>query len=154
MTDAALVKKCPDCQVEPGVAHKSGCDVARCLVSGGQRLACEPQDHPSGSCGWDVWTGEWPEGEPPALPDAPPVVPPLMAFVASLSTEERSGAAKVTKLISGSLSASHTGALYLLSVGLTSQARGKLTVRERQLLDAYFARVQENLLALLVPLES
>lgn len=75
MSDAT----CGDCAVKPGEPHKGGCDVARCLMTGGQRLGCEgPKDefgfprytqitHDDGSkavvphdCGWDVWTGEWP----------------------------------------------------------------------------------------------
>lgn len=36
--------KCPDCQVEPGQPHLDGCDVARCLTNGGQRLMCAGPD--------------------------------------------------------------------------------------------------------------
>ena len=47
---------CPDCGVEPGAAHKGGCDVERCPECGMQRLGCgcitELEDLP--------WTGEWP----------------------------------------------------------------------------------------------
>jgi hypothetical protein len=47
---------CHDCAAKPGEPHSDGCDTARCLVSGIQRLQCdEPHD-----CGHDVWTGEWP----------------------------------------------------------------------------------------------
>ncbi|MFM2078880.1 MAG: hypothetical protein RJA49_2770 [Actinomycetota bacterium] len=52
---------CPDCAIEPGAAHEDGCDVARCLVTGGQRLACR-DDHDHGR---DVWTGGWPSATPP-----------------------------------------------------------------------------------------
>ena len=52
-TAAAL---CPDCGVEPGVIHDRGCDVARCLESGLQRLCCREKH----DCGEDVWTGRWP----------------------------------------------------------------------------------------------
>lgn len=52
---------CPDCGVEVGEAHivdpvDGGCDVARCLVTGLQRLMCDA-DH---DCGREVWTGWWP----------------------------------------------------------------------------------------------
>ncbi|MCU1680207.1 MAG: hypothetical protein JWQ81_946 [Amycolatopsis sp.] len=53
-------ERCPDCAVAVGEAHPGdeydGCDVARCLVTGLQRLSCEA-DH---DCGQDVWTGWWP----------------------------------------------------------------------------------------------
>lgn len=70
--------RCPDCQVSTGVPHEDGCDVARCLRFGEQRLMHEmsggrpvviglgdgqfafatPGDvH---DCGRDVWAGEWP----------------------------------------------------------------------------------------------
>lgn len=53
--------RCPDCDVAVGEAHiydkvDGGCDVARCLVTGYQRLMCE-LDH---DCSRDVWTGRWP----------------------------------------------------------------------------------------------
>lgn len=78
---------CGDCGVAPGTAHEVGCDVARCLWTGGQRIQCdggltaeccralveagkadlaeeleqylglEDSDH---DCGGDIWTGEWP----------------------------------------------------------------------------------------------
>lgn len=53
--------RCPDCDVAVGEAHiddevDGGCDVARCLVTGLQRLMCD-LDH---DCGADVWTGWWP----------------------------------------------------------------------------------------------
>jgi hypothetical protein len=47
---------CPDCGVTIGAAHEDACDVARCLWTGRQRLAC-PGGH---ACGQDIWTGEWP----------------------------------------------------------------------------------------------
>jgi hypothetical protein len=46
---------CPDCGVECGWEHLEGCDVARCLTTGGQRLGCS-----EGECGRDIWSGEWP----------------------------------------------------------------------------------------------
>ena len=63
----AALRNCPDCGVAPGTEHLigrgegdfGGCDVARCLATGSQRLACGGEYH-SGSCGRDVWTGEWP----------------------------------------------------------------------------------------------
>jgi hypothetical protein len=47
---------CSDCGARVGEKHDGGCDVARCLQTGGQRLSCgETHD-----CGSDVWTGDWP----------------------------------------------------------------------------------------------
>jgi hypothetical protein len=57
--------RCPDCDVPVGQAHvydevDGGCDLARCLMTGLQRLMCEA-DHGDGQdCGQDVWTGWWP----------------------------------------------------------------------------------------------
>ena len=42
---------CPDCYASPGEAHENGCDQARCLITGQQRLMCH-EDH---DCGEDVW---------------------------------------------------------------------------------------------------
>jgi hypothetical protein len=50
------MNRCPDCAVAPGKIHHGYCDVARCLVTGGQRFSCWG-DH---DCGHDTWTGEWP----------------------------------------------------------------------------------------------
>ncbi|GGS59751.1 hypothetical protein GCM10010171_63410 [Actinokineospora fastidiosa] len=55
------LERCPDCDVQVGEAHEydeydGGCDVARCLVTGHQRLMCD-LDH---DCGQDLWTGRWP----------------------------------------------------------------------------------------------
>jgi hypothetical protein len=47
---------CNDCGAETGTEHLEVCDVARCLVTGLQRLMCGA-DH---ECGRDVWTGAWP----------------------------------------------------------------------------------------------
>jgi hypothetical protein len=47
---------CYDCGVEPGEPHDAGCDIARCLMTGEQRLGYE-RDH---DCGQDAWTGVWP----------------------------------------------------------------------------------------------
>lgn len=55
------LQPCHDCGAEPGEAHRDGCDTARCLRTGTQRLACNPDDeHPEEGCGQDVWTGQWP----------------------------------------------------------------------------------------------
>jgi hypothetical protein len=72
------MKRCTDCQAGPGEEHGDGCDVARCLAYGTQRLQCGDGKrlvvyglHPWGSpivdyvtdghdCGRDVWTGRWP----------------------------------------------------------------------------------------------
>ncbi len=48
---------CPDCAVAAGIEHEEGCDVARCLENGWQRLTCAGFGH---DCGEDVWTGDWP----------------------------------------------------------------------------------------------
>lgn len=48
-------QSCHDCGVAPGTAHLDGCDTARCLNTGIQRLQCD-----CGKCGDDVWTGMWP----------------------------------------------------------------------------------------------
>lgn len=40
--------RCGDCGAEPGQAHADGCDVARCLLTGRQRIQCEPEhEHPA-----------------------------------------------------------------------------------------------------------
>jgi len=49
---------CYDCGVNPGTPHLDGCDIARCMFTGGQRLSCEQDDHDD--CGRQVWTGRWP----------------------------------------------------------------------------------------------
>jgi hypothetical protein len=50
-------EKCHDCGVSPGEIHTPGCDVARCLSCGGQRLSCTCEDDKGDG---DVWTGLWP----------------------------------------------------------------------------------------------
>ncbi len=54
------IDNCPDCGVDPGQHHSQGCDVARCLVTGHQRLSCGGRDDHVGDCGNNVWTGQWP----------------------------------------------------------------------------------------------
>jgi hypothetical protein len=69
---------CLDCGATVGAPHTDGCDVARCLYDGGQRLMHEmvggspivvmgfggipiiDADPNSHDCGRDVWTGLWP----------------------------------------------------------------------------------------------
>jgi hypothetical protein len=51
------IHDCHDCQAKPDEAHEPGCDVARCMWTGRQAIACDAEDH---DCGEDVWTGEWP----------------------------------------------------------------------------------------------
>ncbi|MDT8916052.1 hypothetical protein [Amycolatopsis sp. PS_44_ISF1] len=55
-TTTPLEPPCPDCQVGIGKAHIEGCDVARCLATGLQRLGHSE----SCRCPRDVWTGRWP----------------------------------------------------------------------------------------------
>jgi hypothetical protein len=44
--------------VPPGAPHEDGCDVARCVRTGRQRLTCaRPRGH---LCGFDTWSGQWP----------------------------------------------------------------------------------------------
>jgi hypothetical protein len=78
---------CPDCGTRQGEAHADGCDVARCLWTGQQRLQCDyglvaecsralaaagrdalasrladyyGLDDLAHDCGDDTWTGQWP----------------------------------------------------------------------------------------------
>lgn len=48
---------CNDCATDHGQPHDGGCDVARCLWTGRQRLACSGRGH---DCGQDLWDGVWP----------------------------------------------------------------------------------------------
>lgn len=50
------LRNCGDCAVKPGEPHTDGCDVARCMVAGYQRIGC-PEDHDHGR---NIWTGVWP----------------------------------------------------------------------------------------------
>ena len=69
---------CQDCGAIPGYPHDEGCDTARCLRTGMQRLQCgvrpvfalgeyltheEYDPHPGEDCGQDIWTGIWPGEE-------------------------------------------------------------------------------------------
>ncbi|GAA4626792.1 hypothetical protein GCM10023196_036490 [Actinoallomurus vinaceus] len=58
---------CPDCAAANGEPHHEQCDVARCLWTGAQRLACTAYDRTTRSidhdCGQDTWTGTWPGDE-------------------------------------------------------------------------------------------
>lgn len=47
---------CPDCDAGIDAEHHAGCDIARCLHTGLQRLSCYG-DH---DCGRDTWDGYWP----------------------------------------------------------------------------------------------
>lgn len=53
---AAGPRSCGDCAAKPGDPHSDGCDVARCLVTGIQRLQCTGRH----DCGSQVWSGAWP----------------------------------------------------------------------------------------------
>lgn len=58
MADDLKAKNCGDCGVAPGQPHIDGCDVARCIECGWQRIGC---DHEDSDDGWGaIWTGEWP----------------------------------------------------------------------------------------------
>lgn len=67
MTIKHEAPQCPDCGARTGQPHTSGCDVARCLWDGGQRLQCEFHDrddlHVDHDCGQDLWSGRWPGEE-------------------------------------------------------------------------------------------
>ena len=69
MTAAAEIQEaCPDCGAVVDEPHKDGCDVARCLFTGMQRLMCDGmhcRQGPPGcstpvTCGQDIWSGTWP----------------------------------------------------------------------------------------------
>jgi len=46
---------CPDCGARVGAAHRRGCDIARCVSCGGQRLSCDCDDSEG-----ERWSGQWP----------------------------------------------------------------------------------------------
>lgn len=47
---------CPRCLVEVGVPHTQDCVIARCLITGRQRVQCS-EDH---DCGQQEWSGVYP----------------------------------------------------------------------------------------------
>lgn len=55
--EQAVGSICSDCGVAPGKPHVDGCDVARCLACGGQRLSCDCSGDKGGG---DIWDGMWP----------------------------------------------------------------------------------------------
>lgn len=66
---AARRPSCPGCGASIGSQHLEGCDVARCVSTGGQFFVCGGQVHEyrgrsygehDGSCEPDRWTGLWP----------------------------------------------------------------------------------------------
>jgi hypothetical protein len=48
---------CPDCGVHKGEYHDWNCDVGRCMLCGGQRLACDCPEVPESL---ERWSGVWP----------------------------------------------------------------------------------------------
>jgi len=48
-------RNCHDCGAMPGILHSEGCDVERCSVCGGQRIACNHN-----SLTRLPWKGWWP----------------------------------------------------------------------------------------------
>lgn len=73
----ADLRACNDCAAQPGEPHGDGCDVARCMAYGTQRIQCGPGSRlvphvglyggievtmvfDGHDCGKDVWSGEWP----------------------------------------------------------------------------------------------
>jgi hypothetical protein len=63
-TPEITAEACKDCHVEPGTAHSEGCDVARCMLTGIQRIQHDCAPHCDSCsctpCEPDIWTGEWP----------------------------------------------------------------------------------------------
>lgn len=58
------MRPCNDCGAQPGQTHDEGCDIARCMNTGQQRIQheCGPHCHTCTCtpCDPDTWTGEWP----------------------------------------------------------------------------------------------
>lgn len=50
--------KCPDCAVETGNIHISGCDIERCSICGDQWISCGHEEHDPNK---SKWTGELPD---------------------------------------------------------------------------------------------
>jgi len=57
-----LAVRCPDCQAAAGQPHASGCDVARCMATGLQRISCDGEhgEYDDHGCGQDRWLAGWP----------------------------------------------------------------------------------------------
>lgn len=51
--------KCTHCGVKPGKPHLRGCEEARCLYNGEQRLSHLGNYLHPGDCGKAIWTGEY-----------------------------------------------------------------------------------------------
>lgn len=82
-----LEHNCPDCWAAKGETHGGGCDVARCQVTGRQRLSC-PAFGTEGAhdCGMNVWTGEWPaDGIPQTY--VGPLTPEAVASLARVGRD-------------------------------------------------------------------
>ena len=60
MSELVPSKPCRDCGAAVGYAHDEGCDVARCLATGGQRQSCPGYGTGLHDCGRQVWDGLWP----------------------------------------------------------------------------------------------
>lgn len=64
IVDGSRPEPCRQCRVEPGEAHEDGCGVARCMLTGQQRIQHDCADHCDTCncvpCPPDIWTGEWP----------------------------------------------------------------------------------------------
>ncbi len=56
-TGPKFIGNCPDCAVEPGNIHYSGCDVEQCSECRGQWIGCGCKSH---NPEYVPWTGYWP----------------------------------------------------------------------------------------------
>lgn len=83
-----------------------------------------------------------------ARADAAKMLPGWDDHLRSLSPDTRAEVFRVLGSVSSFLSDRHPVVMRELSLGLRASARGKLSVRERDLLTAYFSAVQAPLLAL------